>query len=177
MYIVQAGDTVSAIAQRFSSRVEWILEANKMRASDVLRIGQALVVPQSPATPTPTPTVPVAPQSPTPTEPPALRAPALLSPAEGAVLPAQEPIVLTWASVGILGADEWYVVTMKAVGDSVPVATWWTKSTSWRVPDEYRGRSDTGDDFTWQVQVRQGTPERPGASASPPSPVRLFTWR
>ena len=32
--------------------------------------------------------------------------------------------------------------------------TWWTKGTTWRLPAEYRGTSQAGVDFNWQVQVR-----------------------
>jgi hypothetical protein len=55
--------------------------------------------------------------------------------------------------------------------------TWWTKGTTWRLPAEYRGTSQAGVDFNWQVQVRTDAEGRPGAAASPLSAERRFTWR
>ena len=86
IYTVRSGDTVSGIAQRFGSTIDWILQANKLKATDFLRIGQPLTVPRTPATATPAPTVEVIPVTPSPTPVPGLRAPALLAPADGAVL-------------------------------------------------------------------------------------------
>ena len=56
VYTVQSGDTISGIAQRFGSQIDWILQANKLKGTEFLRIGQPLTVPRMPATPIPTPT-------------------------------------------------------------------------------------------------------------------------
>lgn len=177
VYTVQAGDTVSGIAQRFGSQVDWILQANKMKATDFLRIGQPLTVPRTPATPTSVPTVEVAPVTPSPTPVPGLKAAALLTPADGAVLTGQDNVLLSWTSVGILQPDQWYVVTLQNSERSTAPVMWWTKGTTWRLGPEYRGASQAGVDFTWRVQVRAGSAEQPGAAASPASVERRFTWR
>ncbi len=177
MYIVKSGDTLSGIAERYNSRVDWIVTANNLNPSDFLRVGQVLLVPLAPITPTPTPTVPVTPQTPTPTPVPTLAAPVLLSPPDGSVISGQSEVVLNWMAVGTLQADEWYVVTLFAGDNPRPAATWWTKATTWRLPAELRGTSRAGIDFKWRVQVRQGSPEQPGPAVSPSSVERHFTWR
>lgn len=158
---VQAGDTISDIALRYHSQIDWILKANNMAPADFLHIGQPLTVPLSAATPTPTMTAVMAPQAPTATPEPGLRAPALLTPPDGGVLSGEDGIVLSWTAVAVLAADEWYVVTLHPVERSAAPVTWWTKGTTWRLPTEYRGTSQAGVDFNWQVQVRT---DREGAA-------------
>ena len=108
---------------------------------------------------------------------PGLRAPALLTPADGAVLTGQDSVLLNWTSVGILKPDQWYVVTLKKNESNAAAVTWWTKGTTWRLGPEYRGTTQAGVDYTWRVQVRAGSAEEPGDVASPASAERRFTWR
>lgn len=179
IYTVSSGDTLSSIAQRFGSKVEWILTANNMKPGDMLAIGRVLQVPGSAATPTPLPaaTVEVAPLTPTATPDPGLAAPALLAPAQGAVLSGDNAVLLSWTSVAVLSPDEWYVVTVRANESNKVVQSYWTRSTTWRLPNEYRGGGNAGMDYSWRVQVRLGTEEKPGPAVSPQSIERRFTWR
>lgn len=177
IYSVQAGDTVSGIAAKFNSRIDWILQANKMDGSAILRIGQSLLVPLSPVTPTPTPTPDVTLQPPTPIPAPTLAAPALLSPADRGVVYGEDAVLLSWTSVGTLKADEWYVVTIRGSSSLAPITTWWTKNTTWRLPAEYRGANSAGVDLIWRVQVWRGSADAGGAPTSPASVERRFTWR
>ena len=112
---VQAGDTISGIAARYRSQMDWILKANNMAPTDILHIGQPLTVPLSAATPTPTVTAIRTPQTPTATPEPGLPLPALLIPPDGSVLSGEDGIVLSWTAVGVLAADQWYVVTLRPV--------------------------------------------------------------
>lgn len=177
MYVVKSGDTISDIAQRQRSQIDWILSANNLNPADFLRVGQSLLIPLAALTPTPVPTSAVTPQTPTPTLEPTLSAPMLLSPPDGSILTGQSEVLLNWMAPGMLDADEWYVVTLKAGEVDKPVAIWWTKSTTWRLPIDYRGATRAGVDFTWQVQVRRGSAEDPGAATSPASAKRRFTWQ
>lgn len=45
VYVVESGDTLSEIAQRFDTTVEAIAEANDMDDPDVLGIGDELIIP------------------------------------------------------------------------------------------------------------------------------------
>ncbi len=177
IYSVQSGDTISGIAEKFKSRADWILQANNMNASAILRIGQSLLIPLSPVTPTATPTSNVTPPPPTPTPAPTLAAPALLSPADRGVVSGNEAVLLTWTSVGTLKADEWYVVTIRTSKSVTPITTWWTKNTTWRLAAEYRGSTGDGMDIIWRVQVQRGSADAPGGPTSPASAERRFTWR
>jgi LysM repeat protein len=175
VYTVSAGDTISTIAERFGSTMEWIFSANNIKPTDILRIGQTLLVPLSNVTPTPTPTVLV---SPSPTATPGLpfRAPALLAPADRAVLGTAGDVLLSWSSAGTLAKDEWYVVTLQAIDAPGTIAPLWTKGTSWRIPRDLRPDSKAPVEFAWRVQLLTGSPGNPGTPASPQSASRHFTW-
>ena len=45
-YTVVAGDTLGAIAERFGTTVEAIVEANNIADANVIEIGQVLVIPE-----------------------------------------------------------------------------------------------------------------------------------
>jgi LysM repeat protein len=53
-YIVESGDTLSAIASKFDVSVNDLVAANKLTNVDILSLGQELIIPGSPLTPTPT---------------------------------------------------------------------------------------------------------------------------
>ena len=160
MYNVQSGDTISGLATRYKSQVDWILEANNMKASDTLRIGQPLLIPLVPATPTPVPTALVTPLLPTPTEIPGLSAPQLLMPGDAATISGQDSVLLSWTSVGVLAPEEWYVVTLKSPEKATAIASWWTKNSSWRLPVDYR---PTGQRGTGLHLASAGAPRRAGS--------------
>jgi len=175
VYTVQSGDTVSLIASRFGSTMEWIFAANNLKPNAILHIGQSLLIPQSDITPTPTPTADV-PPSPTPTPGLPFGAPSLLLPADGAVITSSRDVLLTWTSVGTLAKDQWYVVTLQTPGSADVIAPFWTKGSSWRVPVDFKPSGRTAGVVVWQVQVLTGNPGNPGNPASPPSASRRFRW-
>jgi LysM repeat protein len=177
MYSVQEGDTLFALALRYGSQVDWILQANKMKPGDFLRISQPLLIPLSGNTPTPTAT-PLPPPSPTPTvRSMSFRAPELLAPADGSIVSSNDGILLSWTSTGTLGEGQYYVVTLRRGEEKKPLATRWTKSTSWRLPFDYRAGYKAPVDFTWQVQIRSGTPDAASEPLSQLSTSRRFTWQ
>ena len=53
-YIVESGDTLSAIARKFNVPVGDLAAVNKLPNSDILSVGQKLVIPGGAITPTPT---------------------------------------------------------------------------------------------------------------------------
>jgi len=177
MVTVREGDTISGLAERHKSRVDWIMQANSIQPGETLHIGRALLIPLVPATPTPTPTVEVLPTAALPTPTPRMTAPQLLTPPDAAVISGESSVLLSWTSIGVLDRDEWYVVTLKSPEKNITIATWWTKSTSWRLPETYRPTGSAGLDYTWRVQVRGGDPDIPGPALSPFSLNRRFTWR
>jgi LysM repeat protein len=53
IYVVQAGDVLGTIAQKYGTTVQAIAEANGITDSDFIRIGQELVIPPAGSTPVP----------------------------------------------------------------------------------------------------------------------------
>jgi len=69
-YVVASGDTLTAIASKFDVSVADLVAANKLTNQDVLSLGQELIIPGGPLTPTPTLVpIPTSTRSPLPTIP------------------------------------------------------------------------------------------------------------
>jgi LysM repeat protein/predicted nucleic acid-binding Zn ribbon protein len=197
-YTVQKGDTLLAIAVKYGTTVEALVEGNHFKSEDeLLSIGQVLVIAGGPTltptasvtpiashtptfTPTPWPTI----GGPTPTPEYPYPAPIALGPPNQRVFDGQDTVVLlNWTSVGILGDDDWYVVTVRVSrGDQIVENAHWLKTTSWRLPDELRPAADAGPQiYWWDVVVRRQTEinasgERSGPTVSPRTAPRQFTW-
>ena len=180
-YEVQQGDTLYTISAKYKLTIAKIKQVNGL-TGDRLSVGQKLQIPVGTATPIPTLTPP---PTLTPTPGPARPAPALLAPPdEAAFTGADTVILLNWAAVGILNADEWYVVRVRRSGTVVQqLPLVWTKATSWRLPsDLYVAGLDEPQRFHWQVLVMQQTGVAEdgtwlGKQISPSGEVRTFTWR
>ncbi len=183
-YVVQEGDTLSAIAVRFRVSVAAIQAANNLGKSELIRVGDTLIIP------TPFPTVQVSEPLagltvtpiPVPDSPYRWPAPPLLSPANGAVIASAGEPLLRWAAVGLLDQDEWYVVRLWPADPGLPgPPAYWTKGTSWRVGSEWRPSEMTrGRRYFWQVTVvrarGEGASRRVVEVTSPLSEVRSFVW-
>ncbi|MCS7220507.1 MAG: LysM peptidoglycan-binding domain-containing protein [Anaerolineae bacterium] len=183
-YIVQEGDTLSAIAVRFRVSIAALQAANNLGKSELIRVGDTLIIP------TPFPTVPASEPSaaltvtanPTSNSPYRWPAPPLLSPANGAVIASVGEPLLRWAAVGLLDQDEWYVVRLWPADPNLPSPpTYWTKGTSWRVGSEWRpSEVRYGRRYLWQVVVLrahgEGASRRVIEATSPLSEIRSFTW-
>ncbi len=156
-YAVEAGDTLTEIAQRFNVSQEAIMEANDITNPDSLRVGQELVIPAA-ATFSETPGIGGAP---TPTVPSQLvyPAPLLLGPPDGQEFSEEEaelPILLNWLSVGLLGEGEWYSVTVQnrpSEGEDREIVEF-TRANSYHVSAELRPPLEAESHlFEWEVRV------------------------
>jgi hypothetical protein len=101
-----------------------IQKINEIQDAESIRVGQQLVIPIGPdSTPTPGPPA-------TPTGLPTYQAPALLSPPNNQAFEgSEEPILLQWASVGILRQNESYLVHVEQASGGVPPRTFSTRAT------------------------------------------------
>lgn len=181
VYVVQQGDALSTIAERYGVSISVIRAANGMSAnSDTIRVGDTLIIPQY--TPTPQPTAVMLVGEGTPTPRAAYPAPTLLFPPEGTTFAgANTVILLQWLSVGVLQAGEYYQVTFTYPAINGPVTvTEYVRATAWRVPAElFPSEALVDRTCTWQVavvrQVKGGTaPEY--QAIGPVSPVRSLVW-
>jgi LysM repeat protein len=180
IYVVEQGDTLESIAEEYDVPVTLIREANPEQlpvGSDSIFVGQSLVVPLGTPVPSPTPTVdPLA----TPTLAPLYPPPPLLSPPDGATLVSLEaPVVLQWASIGVLRENEMYEVTLFHSGEIL--YEYHTLATVWRVPFDLLLEGETEEpEFRWQVQVvrerRNSDGESVYIAASRAGEVRSLTW-
>jgi len=185
VYEVKSGDTLSGIAAKYKVTVKQIMDANGLK-SDVLKVGQKLVVkgavptaaPTATETPAPTPT-----STRTPLATPVYAAPALLAPPDGASFSGGDTVILlNWVSVGILDDDEYYVLRMRRSGplaEQLPLV--WTQITSYRM-DGGLYIAGIAQEFFWQVSVMRKTGERAdgawtGEEISARSPQRTFGWQ
>lgn len=179
---VQAGETLIGIATKYGRTVAEVREASGLTGNNI-RPGQELRIPVGTATPTPTLTQP---PTLTPTPGPPYEEPLLLAPPNGAAFEGgtETAILLSWASLGILEDDEWYVLhVQRERRRDEPPSLIWTKATSWRVPaDLYPGAGSESPQFRWWVVVMRetgldATGARAGEAISPPTSTRAFTWK
>ena len=171
-HIVEEGEVLGLIAEQYGTTVEALLQANNMEDSDLISVGQELVIVDAQGTPQ---VIHVPPPTPTPTPTPAspFRAPQLLFPADGAVFSAEvAPVTLQWASVGLLGEDEWYEVRVWTLGRQSDYRLW-TRETVSQLPQAWRPEGQTTRLY-WSVTVVQRAGQE-STALSPPSVTRSFT--
>ena len=178
-YIVQPGDTIISIANRFGSTVEEIVVVNSLTANDFIRPGDVLMIPvrEVPAEVLAS-TADIAPESPGTI----YVEPRPIGPANEEAFEAAEAVLLRWVSVDILAPNEWYVLLIYPI--SGPARTFpsiWTKTTSYNLDTTFAPTTGETATYAWQVSVVRVLP---GANnqyaleaASPPSELRSFTWR
>ncbi len=176
---VRRGDTLISIAATYGSTVETIRVANQLE-SDLLAVGQWLIVPLGAWTPTPSPTLRVN-ASATPTLTFFHTAPNLLWPPDGHVFRGQQDLpLLSWESPGTLKAHEFYVVHIDYIwrGEKKAIIRQVKQGTSLRLAaSDYPGVNPQGTAFAWYVLVvSQPMPNTPLSATSPPSTTRTFVW-
>lgn len=188
-YRVQAGDTLSTIAERYGITWQELAAANGLNAQSVLRIGQELIIPLPGGTlpPTATPTSRLRPTA-TPVQPTAtpllqFAAPVVKDPGDGASYSGGDAFVeLSWQSVSGMGPADQYQIVVTWVEQGAPMEhRWFTTATGTRVPPWLWGKADQpARKYTWTVQVVRVTTDGKGGELviplSPPSPPRVFYW-
>ncbi len=189
VHVVQRGENLAMIAQQYGVSLADLMAANGITNANVVSVGQELKIPGS--EPTPAPTV-AATETPEPTATTAatatvaaaaagdeFKAPALLTPANGATVEGEEDVILNWTSVGLLDDDTWYVVKIWRDDDSLPTpATGWTRTTAWRIPASFRPDEDaTSRSFHWSVTVMRTVEGESPVPVSPVSEERSFEWQ
>ncbi len=194
-HVVESGDTMLAIAVKYQVSSEDIAKANGIDIDAMLNVGQELVIPALTPSPTlvatATPTLQGTPTrtttaliTPTITATPsvvyAYLQPHLLAPVSGSVFKdAEAHLLLNWSSVGILGEDEWYLLSLwHSEEDVEPIKKVWTKTTSYRLPAELYPKGQSSCHFFWQVVVvSQKLGEEAMVALSPESEMYEFCWK
>lgn len=189
-YCVGEDDTLTSIALKNNMTNQKLCELNPLpdgidcngcdfSQSDVgfcprpplLNLGQCLRV----IGPTPFPTAtqpPTGLETPTPT--PTHRAPNVVYPVPNSTV--NGIIRLQWTSVGLLQADEYYVVNLtdETMGQFFINAT---KDTSLDIPLEYVPRDGNPHQMVWFVSVQVQTPDGLFSPAGGRTPDYRFTWQ
>jgi LysM repeat protein len=183
-HIVQRGDTLIGIAAQYGSTLSTLKAANGLD-NDSLSIGQTIVVPTGPWSPTPVP-IAVSEIPSTPTAQFAYAAPNLKFPPENYTFRGGKDIpTLEWLSPAILKSGEFYVLHLesgRAGSRKVYPALAVQQGTSVRLDPakHYAGANANGTVYSWYVVILggvvspQGIPQ--GIAVSPPSATRMFVW-
>ncbi len=180
-YIVQPGDTLSDIADKYNSTVDAIQRRNNIVDISKLMPGQQLIIPTS-VTATPSPTQATAAGSNANTPTPVIQyAPVkLLTPLDREIFIGNStPILLQWLSSGILQPNELYLVEVERPGAGI--ISDHTRATSYHLmPDQYPAPGDPNRLFKWRVMiVRQGdagTDQGPTDRIVSPVSESSFEW-
>ncbi len=179
-HIVKNNESLSGIAKKYGVSVEDIRAANNMpEFSYLINPGQVLIIPRY--TPTPTPTATPVPQVSKVAPQTVYGRVMLLYPAPRANFAGKDALImLQWASVGILNADESYRLEVTYPSADGPQSmSVYLKATSWRVPaelfppDQVRERT-----FSWKVSVVRRVPGSDTYAVLPHtvSETRTFSW-
>lgn len=179
VHVVQPGETLLAIAQRYGVSLQAIQAANGIANPERIQAGQTLVIPLATPTPAPGPT-----PTPTPTPEPTYPPPPLLYPPDGAQVEGPGlPVLLQWVSVGWLEVGEWYEVRLFRE-DGAEISSLRTRATAWHVPATLLqaavGEEPGFHTFRWTVRVVRRVVEQDGSVHFVPAgsaSARTFRWR
>ena len=180
-YTVRPGDTLISIAVRFGTNVAAIQEANRIGEGEIIRPDQKMLIPVS--------GVPAAVLAGSETPPGRTAdesdqmygAIQLLGPNDGERVARGDGVLFRWLSGGLLEQNEWYVLYIWPLDGlfELPPPVW-TKSTSFRLSDQWAPPPDRNVTYRWQisvVRVLTGVEgERSIEAAGDPSDVRSFIW-
>lgn len=175
IHIVQTGETLIAIAQKYGVSESVILSANHIENPDVIRAGDRLIIPLGPVT---TPITNATAATVLPNYGPVT----LLQPLDGSrIVGNDKPVLLQWLSAGILGKEETYRVTVEQVDGDIRYGPIYIKATGLHVPiDRFPPAEDTHRAFRWTVtlmlQTGVGTDGTPLYNVISPPAFRTFQW-
>lgn len=181
VYLVQSGDTLSGIAQKFDIAMSKIQTRNNLQNIQSLHIGDELIIPVAPTpTASPGPGTPVVEAA---TITPIVRYPPikLLTPLEREIfIGDKSPILLQWLSTGLLQPNEMYLVEVERPGSGQPLS-YRTRSTSYHLQtDQYPPVGDPNRLFKWRVsiirQAGSGSDNAPVYRVVSPASESSFEW-
>lgn len=177
VYTVQAGDTLSEIAEKVNVSVDQIAARNNIADPEALLVGQTLIIPLN-ATATPTPPPVAANVTPTPQSnyPPVT----LLTPLDQEIIIGNaQPVLLQWLSSGLLKPNELYRAEVVQVNGARAPLSIRTRATSWRLPiDLFPDAADRNRMFRWKVEIirQTGTGSDGAPIYSVVSPLSQYTF-
>ena len=178
-YTVKPGDTLISIAVRLGTNVAAIQNANSLGADGLIRPEQVLMVPVS-GVPATVLTV-GAPRAARAGAGQTYDAPQLLGPNDGESIARGDVVLFRWLSGGLLEENEWYVLyiwPLEGLFELPPPV--WTKSTSFRLSNQWAPPPDREVTYRWQISVARvlagAGGERSVETAGVPSDVRSFVW-
>jgi LysM repeat protein len=178
-YVIQPGDTIISIANRFGSTVEEIIIVNSLTANDIIIPGNVLMIPVREV---PAEVLASTAEAPAEAPGPVYAEPRPIGPANEEAIAATDPVLLRWVSVDVLAPNEWYVLLIYPIsGPARAFPSIWTKTTSYNLDAAFAPTTGEAATYAWQVSVVR---VRPGINnqyaleaASPSSELRSFSWR
>lgn len=186
-HIVAEGETIVDIAVQWATTLEVLavlnpeisfagcnfeIQSGGPNCGPILQVGQVVRVPA----PTPTPTLSPTPSgSETPTPTPTYAPPLVISPPRDAIVPAGA-FRLEWVSVGVLQADEVYLVQITDTVTGV-VVNEITRDTTLRLPGSLAPNDGTAHRMQWTVTVAKPNAEGVYEILGGTPEIRAFTWQ
>ncbi len=169
---VVEGETISTIASYYDAYVPDLYQDNGLNQNSFISVGQILKV-RIRVTLTPTLTPTGGPDS-TATPTPTLSPPALLAPANGAIIARHQVVALQWAANQPLPARGYYMVQIQN-RDTDEIYRAITRSNVFRVPSSLQPGIGRSARYEWWVVIVDGSTES-AAVISGQGNSWVFTW-
>ncbi len=179
-YVVQRGDTLSTIAEQYGVSMAAIRDASGLETGvTAIQEGQVLQIPQF--TPTPVVAPEIVTEDVTSSSQTFYAPPILLYPPDNTTLTETTgPLVLQWASSGLLPEDSFYRVAL-TVPNNGDTETLYTvlRATTWRAPNTLFPTGGETATYRWTVEIvrRIGEATDPRYEVvSSAEEIRSFSW-
>jgi len=186
-HIVRDGETILGIAEQYRTTLRVLRDLNPQigffncdlsnpsggpDCRVLLDTGEAVNVPAPTTTPTLSPT-PSGNETATPT--PTFAAPRISFPPQDAVINAAATFTLQWVSVGVLEAQQVYLVQIENETTGMTFNDI-TRATSYRLPSDIAPTSGAREQYRWRVSVAQQNADGRYAVVGAEGEWRPFTW-